>query len=365
MSTSHRPLTRRLLPWSAPVIVAGAVVGVVALSSGSSSAAVPQLAGLSAQQLIAKVEQVRTVHLSGVVHEAASLGLPDLPGGASSASLSWTSFVTGSHDAKLWLDGPARQRIALTGQLSEAEVVHNGRDVWTYTSDSNTATHTTLPAAKADRRPDTTETPEDPTALAAKLLKAVDPTTDVSVDTSRYVAGRAAYTLRLAPKSSDSTVRAVTISIDGKTFVPLQVQIFSTSSATPAFTVGFSHVRFATPAASVFSYAVPKGATVSTGNPLTTERHWHGDHSPATPPDATQHAGARMTAVGDGWTTVARIPAGAASALTGGMLRDATSPYGSSGARLLHTALVNVLIEPDGTAWAGAVTPAYLASVAH
>jgi hypothetical protein len=61
---------------------------------------------------------------------------------------------------------------------------------------------------------------------------------------------------------------------------------------------------------------------------------------------------------------VLELPVGAVGRVSG-LLRDATSDYGTNGARLLHTALVNVLIQPDGTAWVGAVTPAYLASVAH
>ena len=76
----------------------------------------------------------------------AALGLPDLPGSAQSASLSWSTFLTGTHSVRVWVDGPARQRMAVIGELSEADIVHNGRDLWTYTSDSNTASHTMLPA---------------------------------------------------------------------------------------------------------------------------------------------------------------------------------------------------------------------------
>ena len=126
---------------------------------------------------------------------------------------------------------------------------------------------------------------------------------------------------------------------------------------------------FATPAASVFHYAAPKGATVSTGDPLTEQRHRHGDRAvaprPSMPTRGAMPARGALTTIGSGWTTGVKLPSGAVGARTGGLLRDATSPYGGGGARLLHTALVNVLIEPDGTAYAGAVTPAHLASVAH
>ena len=122
---------------------------------------------------------------TGQVDETAALGLPSLPGDSSTATLSWQSFLTGTHSARVWADGPDKQRLALLGQLSEADVIHNGRDVWTYTSDTNTVTHTTLPAHSTSPSGATTtpssSDPADsysPAKLAAQLLKAVSPSTD-------------------------------------------------------------------------------------------------------------------------------------------------------------------------------------------
>jgi hypothetical protein len=44
----------------------------------------------------------------------------------------------------------------------------------------------------------------------------------------------------------------------------------------------------------------------------------------------------------------------------GASLRDVTTPVGTDGARLLHTALVNALVAPDGRVFVGAVRPAML-----
>ncbi len=313
------------------------------------------------------------------MRETANLGLPSLPGAASSASLSWQTFITGSHSAKVWVDGPAKQRLALQGELSEADVVHNGRDVWTYTSASNSVTHATLPAQDAAKVPDAQHA-YDPAQAARDLLAMVKPTTSVTVDSSRYVAKRPAYTLVIRPKDANSTIRKITVAIDAAKHVPLQVQIFAAGS-TPAFSLGFTSISYSTPAASTFTFHKPAGATVS-NDPLgmSTGDRRHAMHRPgragkpaarpATPttPMPRRYADhARPTVLGSGWTSVVEIAGSSvngAQGKFGGLLNDATTAVGTKGDRLLHTALVNILLRADGTAFVGAVKPAYLEHVA-
>jgi outer membrane lipoprotein-sorting protein len=306
--------------------------------------------------------------LSGRISETANLGLPTLPGDRPSASLTWQTFVTGTHAARVWVDGTARQRFALIGELSEADVVHNGRDVWTYTSDTNTATHTVLRTSADARDATSHELPLTPAAASARVLQAIAPTTSVRVGASRMVAGRAAYTLVISPRDSRSTIRRVTLAVDSKHYVPLQVQVFGTSS-TPAFQIGFTKISFARPPASTFRFTVPNGATVST-NPLVDRRHEHGDPGrPITRPTTsapTDRAGPSTRSIGSGWTAVLELRHGF-GAVGGGlpeMIGRATSSIGSSGARLLHTALVNAVITSDGRVFVGAVQPALLEHVA-
>ena len=47
-----------------------------------------------------------------------------------------------------------------------------------------------------------------------------------------------------------------------------------------------------------------------------------------------------------------------------GMLTELSTPIGSAGARLVHTALVNALILADGRVFVGAVSPAQLEQTA-
>jgi outer membrane lipoprotein-sorting protein len=361
---------RRGAAWLVPAGVGAVAVAGGLLVTAGPSTAVPTLPAKTAQQLLTDVAGSSSDAFSGTVQETASLGLPSLPGGFGSASLSWQSFITGSHTAQVWVDGPARQRIGVLGQLSEAEIVHNGSDVWTYTSATNTATHTVLPAhpAPGDGSGATGRTAEafDPATAAAQLLGDITPTTTVTVDTAQTVAGRAAYTLVLAPRDSHSTIRSVRIAVDAVHYLPLRVQVFAGGS-TPAFQVGFTHISFTTPPASRFTFTVPRGAQVSTDPFVGAADRGATGHKPlpATAAAPGSEPGA-PTVIGTGWTAVLELH-GATAALPGvaGLPLDKlTTPIGTAGARLLHTSLVNAVLLPDGRIFLGAVDPATLEHVA-
>lgn len=339
--------------------VTAAVVGGTVLASANSATGHPRLPEITPAQLLAKVQTAKAPPLSGVVRESAALGLPELPGGDESASLSWTSLISGTHTARVWLDGAAKQRIALLGTLSEADVVHNGRDVWTYTSSANQVSHTILPAHRAVRH----EHPDEaysPIAAARALLKAVTPSTVVRTGQTQVVAGRDAYTLVIRPRDSRSTVQKVQIAIDGSRFIPLQLQVFGAGSR-PAFEIGFTHISFSTPKASIFDFHPPAGATV-TKNPL--QESGPADHVAGAPPGAEPAKAAEPKLIGRGWTTVVEFPNGLPMARSGGLLDRMTQSTGVSGERLLTTALINGVLLPDGRAFIGAVTPSLLEHLA-
>jgi outer membrane lipoprotein-sorting protein len=365
---------RRRLAWGVPVVVAGAIAATVGLSSTSASGASPELPSRTAAQLIAAVLSSDATTLTGDFQETANLGIPALPGGHDSASLSWQTFISGTHTARVWIGGADKQRVALLGELSEADIVRNGTDLWTYTSDTNTVTHSTVGSAKdGTAKPGAETSAEDatPGAVAAKVLKAVDPSTSVTVDSTQTVADHAAYTLVVKPRDPNSTVDKVTIAIDATTYVPLQVQVFG-SGSTVALTTGFTKISFDKPADSTFEFTKPAGATVS-NDPFGVHGrvgHRHdaapsgNGNEPASPSPAES---AKPKVLGTDWTSVievAKSSTGPASALGGSELRDLTTPIGSSGARLLHTALLNAVILPDGRTFVGAVQPAYLEHLA-
>ena len=357
------PRVRRRAAWSAPVLTLAVVTGVAAWPGSASASDHPNLPARSAAQLLADVQSSSVRHLSGTVVETARLGLPSLPGADNAAALSWQTLVTGTHTARVWINGADQQRVALLGQLTESDVVHNGNDVWTYASDTQQVGHATLPSGAASAAKDKAQAGDlskyTPLGAADQALKAIDPTTVVSVDRTARVAGRPAYTLVLAPRDSGSTVRQVAIAIDAANKVPLRVQVFGTGSK-PAFEIGFSSISFGTPSAKVFSFTPPRGSVVSKDllPLLGSEADKGSTRHPSMPATKT---------VGSGWTSVLVINSGAGLPGLAGHGAGAvdklfvTQPNGS---RLLQTALVNVLMTSDGRVLVGAVSPAVLQQAA-
>lgn len=265
----HRAMKQtiaRRLRWAAPAVAGAAVAAAAILPGVAAGSDHPRLPARSATQLLADLMAANSPSLSGTVVETARLGLPDIPApGGASAELTWQNLVTGSHTARVWMDGPQRERVALVGDLAESDVVRNGTQLWVYSSKANQATQLTLPAGKEGSHgalptPSAVETPSE---AAAQAVASVQPTTKVSVDSTARVAGRAVYQIVLSPRDKASLVTSVTIALDSQTKVPLRVQIYGRDRTTPAFETTFTDVSFAKPPASVFRFIPPTGAKVS------------------------------------------------------------------------------------------------------
>lgn len=390
---SRSSVLRTSRAWAAPLAAAAVVAaGAVALGGVHPSIAAadvhPNLPARTPLQLLTAAQTSTIEALSGTVTESAHWGLPTLPGAAENASLSWQGLLTGNHTVRVAVDGPDHQRLAVLGSLSESDLVHNGNDVWTYTSGTDTVTHSTLanqPGAKP-ARPNSTQpgriTPNragtkpgpgwpealTPQGAAQQALSAISPSTTVSVDATQRVSGRKAYTLVLTPKDARSTVRKVTIALDSEHFVPLRVQLFGAGS-TPAFQTGFTSISFTKPAASTFTFHRPAGSTLA-ADPfgLNTSQP---DRSGAAAKPATP----AVKTLGSGWATVLELPADLGKPAPGAdgrgqaaspsaLLNSLTSPLGTTGARVLRTAVVNALITPDGRIFVGAVSTDLLQAAA-
>lgn len=367
-----RRRTVRVIRWTAPLAVVGVITAAVLLPSTTTTAnAHPELPARSAAQLLADVAGSRVDALSGTVVATARLGMPELPAQSSTGTASPLALLTGSHTLKVWLDGPQRQRVALISQLAEYDVVRNGRDAWTYTSESHQVTHAMLPAgAAAAANPGAagsgvTGDPRSyltPGAAANAALKAVGPTTVVGVDRSARVAGRPAYQLVLTPRDRSSLVTSVKVAVDSATRTPLRVQVWgSRDQAKPALEVGFTDIRFRRPAGSVFAFTPPPGAKVHELRiPARPGADRSGQHSDATRPQV----------FGTGWTSIVMVPTGSspakAAASAGGesaaLLDKLTTRV--AGGQLLRTALFSVLLTDDGRLLVGAVAPEQLQKVA-
>jgi outer membrane lipoprotein-sorting protein len=372
-------LSRRHRRWAVPFAALATFSGIGIVGNlVPAGADVPDLPKLTPAELVAKARAAHVDALSGTIELTSNLGLPAVGalsgsvGGSSTTTL--TSLLAGTHAADVWFDGPDHVRVATAKPLAETNWIRNGEDLWSYDSVTRRATHATMPADQVDAPeaadvPDAAEGPETtPAQLAQRLLDDVTPSTEVRVDTPRYVDGRPVYELVLSPKASASTVADAVISVDAATGLPLAVRIDAKHGSDPAFRLAFSHIRLKRPAASMFDFSPPPGATVvqagSAGeliNPVQRDRgdreeHHHGDApAPSTPEPGSSST---PTTVGEDWTTVAIIAASSvpsqARQLFGAI---PLTTIGGQRGRLVTTALVNAILLPDGRLVVGAVTP--------
>jgi outer membrane lipoprotein-sorting protein len=379
------PTISRRARWAIPVGAVALAGAVTAGSLISTAQASPELPLRTPAQLLASVagQDAPPPALTGTVVETASLGLPQLPGASNQNSV--TSLLAGSHTIKVWYADPQHIRLAVPVQLSETDVIRDGRQVSVWQSDSNTVTRMQLPAkaAEAHAKAMPSQVPLTPQEAASQALKAVGPSTRVTVDRTVTVAGQPAYQLVLTPKSSASLIGRVSIAIDATRNVPLRVQVFARGAASPAIQVGYTSISFVKPAAANFNFTTPAGAKVKVVSP---------------PGDSSRHtakgtkASGEPQVIGKDWLSVAVLPAsdlagvmgaGSASSAAGvgsqsvssgsgdsgavaaALMKSATPVHGAWGSgRLLHTSLVSVLMTDSGHVLVGAVTPAVLYAAA-
>jgi outer membrane lipoprotein-sorting protein len=345
--------------------------------ASSASADLPEK---SPQQVLELAASADVQSFSGTVEQNSDLGLPDLssvPGGAGAgaggggggASGSGTAaeadssattaleLLTGSHEARVYVDGATKVRVQILDQLAERDAIRSGDDLWLYDSSDNTAVHSTLPAASQGDGNSSSHLPTDvstPGELAQKFLDAVDPTTDVTLGSDTQVAGRSAYDLILTPRSSDTLVGSVSIAVDSDTGLPLSVEVLARGASDPAFSVGFTSLSLDAPSADLFSFTPPEGTTV-TEQPFPTGKG-EGDASGAAHPEPV--------VTGEGWDSIVELPLGSSTTdLTSSPLfSQLTTPV--DGGNLLQTTLVSVLLTDDGRVFAGAVPAEQLQAAA-
>lgn len=372
-SFEKHPAARWVVPATAVAVIVGGSLVVSRTAQADSG-----LAPITAQQLLVDVEQADRQPMSGTVNQTVDLGLPALsglsgltagrgaPGARNTASTSaLTSLISGTHTWRVWLGAPGQARLALVDGSDETALVRNGSDVWLWSSADKSAAHGTLDAAAA-RKPGApaaatpADVPRTPQEAAQRALTAIDPTTKVTTSGASNVAGRAAYDLVLTPKTDQTRVAQVRISVDAEKKVPLRVQVFSTKLANPAVDVAFTSVDFAAPDASTFAFTPPKDATVKALDaPGVAARPSAGASTSGHDDD--------VKVVGKGWSAAAvgQLPAQAQAAMRErqvqallAQLPRASGTWGSG--RVVDGTLFSVVLTDNGRVAVGAVAPQQL-----
>ncbi|MDG9727545.1 LolA family protein [Streptomyces sp. DH41] len=382
---------RRAARYVVPVAVMGVAAATIGLVPALADSGDPDLPKVTAEQLIDKIAKSDVQQLSGTVKITTDLGLPDLgglesglmsgmsggpgsggdeDGSAADPSAKLTELVTGTHTLRVAADGPDRQKLSVLENAAEYSLIHDGKDVWGYDSESNEVYHSTVSGSAEQPEKEVPATPKD---FADQALKAVDDTTSVTVDGTAQVAGRDAYRLVIKPKQSGSTVGAVTVAVDAKTGTPLKFTLTPASGGAAVVDAGFTKVSFAKPDASTFDFTPPKGAKVTEGDELAKApehgRKAEGDLAKELD-GLKEKDGLRETdglkVIGEGWNSIATFDTGGQGGLptasAGGDLGGFLGSFGDQvkgdfgSGTVFNTRLVNALITDDGKVYAGAVT---------
>lgn len=360
-------VVQRSRRWLVPVTAVAVVAGVGALGPVVADAS-PDLPDISAQDLLVKVQTAKVDGLSGTVRSTTDLGLPAIPGahGPGSGVL---EVLTGDHTARVAFALPNKARVSVLDNMAERVLTTDGATAWAYDSQKREATKLTMPAwsAKPEVAPD--KGSYDPQAVAKRFLAAVDPTTKVEVTGTERVAGRDAYLLRLVPRTDTTTVGSVTLAVDSKKWIPLQVTVMPRTGKDPAVQLGFSAVSFNVPSAATFAFTPPQGTKVTQKTLPARPQH------SAVPPKSQQlpkgqsptnhSAKDHPTVIGKGWESIAvvrgQVPA--ESGPLNQMLANARTVQGSWGTgKILTSRMVSALFTDDGRVLIGLVPPSVLES---
>jgi hypothetical protein len=240
------------------------VAGVVAVAGAGSSTSLP---AISASELMASMAESRgaTTAVSGEISWTNDL-FGDLGGAGDMAQLPAQSPLTSNGSGRVWMseDG-MRVESQGSGGDQVAGVSKAARTAWTYDYATNTVRRWVMSGdAPADEpMPSPSASIMTPAAIGM-YLQQLAPYATVDVAGQGTVAGREVYLLRMTPVADDTALGAVQASIDGKTMVPLRLEVFAKSGGSAVLQFGFDSVSYDPIDAAMYEFTPPAGAKVTT-----------------------------------------------------------------------------------------------------
>jgi outer membrane lipoprotein-sorting protein len=240
----------RALRWTA----VGALVAVLAALPSLIGALPASDAAVSAAILRARVLASAGVAFSGYAESAGGLSLP-----VTDQLTSVADLFSDRTTMRVWWRGPADNRVDVVTPTGETGTHTGPGGTWTWEYERATATRT-------DATPLSLPVPPDllPNALGRRLVSEATPA-ELSRTGARRVAGRNALGLRITPSQPASSVRQVDIWVDGRSGLPLQVQIVGRQAGRTALDTRFLDLALAAPSAATTAFVPPYGADVRVG----------------------------------------------------------------------------------------------------
>jgi len=238
----------------------------VAAAGAGQSTSLPEM---TAPELMAKMGQMGTAtraisgevswtnRLFGDLSAATGGGFDSLP-----AQLPLVSDGSG----RIWLS-EAGARVESQGGAGDQILVAGAEDrsLWVYDSAAGTARHWVVAGTGPDDPPAPSPSASVPTPEAIALaLQRLSPYARVDVAGQATVAGREAYLLHFTPTATDTALGSVQAAVDGKTFVPLRLEVFAAGGDEAVLSFGFDSVSYDPVDAGLFSFTPPAGTDVTT-----------------------------------------------------------------------------------------------------
>jgi outer membrane lipoprotein-sorting protein len=238
------------------------VIGVAVAGAGQSD----PLPDIAAPDLLAKMAQAGGVTaVSGDIAWHNGL-FGDLSAAGGMAHLPAQSPLTSDGSGRIWVS-EAGARVESQGGGGDQVVVVNKaeRTAWVYDDAQNAVKKVVVtgkaPAETASPAPSATMlTPE----MITLYLQQVARFATVEVAGQTKVAGRDAYQLRMTPVATDTALGYVQAAVDGKTMLPLQLEVYAKGGTQPVLKFGFTTVSYDSIDSGTFAFTPPAGATVTT-----------------------------------------------------------------------------------------------------
>lgn len=259
------------------------VAGVVAVAGAGSSASLP---AISAAELMARMgqSQGQVQAVSGEISWTNDL-FGDVGSAAQMGQMPAQSPLTSNGSGRVWVsDAGMRVESQGSGGDQVAGASKATRTAWTYDSATNAVRRWVMTGdAPADEpMPSPSAAMMSPAAITTYLLQ-LAPYATVDVAGQGLVAGREVYLLRMTPVADDTALGAVQASIDGKTMVPLRLEVFAKSGGSAVLQFGFDSVSYDPIDPALYAFTPPAGAEVTTKqiDPSTMKGEAGAGHSPS------------------------------------------------------------------------------------
>jgi outer membrane lipoprotein-sorting protein len=227
--------------------------------------------------------------LAQALHD--SLAAPDVPGLTARIRFTNHLFPSGSivganlsallsgANGRLWLTNDGRGRVELQSDAGDAQIMWSDGNVTVYDASANTIYKLDLPQSSSSSSTDKGQTPSISTIN--DFLTKLGAQADVSAPRPTDIAGRPAYSVKVAPKHDGGLLGYAELAWDAEHGVPLRIGIYAQGGSSPVLQLAATNVSYGTVSTGDVTITPPAGVkTVDLGAPSGGK-----PQAPATKPD--------------------------------------------------------------------------------